>query len=272
MDCLAVRERLVDHALGTLGGDESLFLKRHLDWCAGCRKEADELGEGATLVAMAATDGPPPPALEEKVVRTIRAAAGTDAASRRGGFMAAAGALAVVVALGAALLFSWRASLVAELTDAKERADDALDRVAELTDRLNRGFSDFISNRPAPGPRDVVRQSLMTPEPGRNGGAGVLMLISPDRRDWSLVLVGGLARKGLPYSVILRDGTGNVLRAGKIRWLSADGSGELFREFDRDLRPFVHVRITDASGDVVFRDKLPFKGSPAASATPTAAA
>ena len=186
--------------------------------------------------------------------------------------MAAAAALAVVVALGAALLFSWRASLVAELTDAEKRAENALDRVEELTDRLDRGFSEFISHRPAPGPRDVVRQALMVPEQGRNGGAGVLVLTSPDRRDWSLVLVGGLPRKGLPYSVTLRDGAGSVLRAGKIRWVNADGSGELFREFDRDLRPFVHVRITDASGEVVFRGKLPPKGSPAASAAPTTAA
>jgi hypothetical protein len=269
MDCLDVRERLVEHALGTLGGDESLFVKRHLDWCAGCRKEADELAEGATLVALAATDGTPPAALEDKVVREIRAVAGTHAPSRPGGFMAAATALGVIVALGAALLFSWRASLVADLTDAEERAADAELRVKELTDRLDRGISEFISNRPPPGPRDVVRRAVMVPEQGRNGGAGVLVLTSPDRRDWSLVLVGGLPRKGLPYSVILRDGDGSVLRAGKIRWVSVDGSGELFREFDRDLRPFVSVLITDAAGEVVLRGKLPPWGSPTASAVPT---
>ncbi|HXF71881.1 MAG TPA: zf-HC2 domain-containing protein, partial [Actinomycetota bacterium] len=80
MDCLNVRDRLAEHALGTLPAREGRAVDRHLRWCAACRKEARDLLDAAATVAFALQPAPPPPAeLEERVVRSVRRAAGKPA-------------------------------------------------------------------------------------------------------------------------------------------------------------------------------------------------
>jgi anti-sigma-K factor RskA len=53
-------EDLAVHALGTLQGQELAALERHLDGCAACRQELEELRGGMALLAMS-TGGPRPP-------------------------------------------------------------------------------------------------------------------------------------------------------------------------------------------------------------------
>ena len=72
MDCTQVRDRLTEHALATLPGDERAFVDRHLEWCAGCRKEAAELEAAAASVGLSLAQSDPPPSLEDRVVDRVQ--------------------------------------------------------------------------------------------------------------------------------------------------------------------------------------------------------
>src|SRR6266702_4781886 len=76
MKCVEVRDRLTEHELGSLSPDDRRHVERHLEWCAGCRKEAAELAEGAETLALALPLDTPAPALEDRVVHEVLAAAG----------------------------------------------------------------------------------------------------------------------------------------------------------------------------------------------------
>jgi anti-sigma-K factor RskA len=54
-------EDLALYALGSLEGDEKLSLEKHLQECASCRRELEELRGSAALLALSAS-GPRPPA------------------------------------------------------------------------------------------------------------------------------------------------------------------------------------------------------------------
>lgn len=54
-------EDLALYALGSLEGDEKVSLKKHLESCASCRRELEELRGSAALLALSAS-GPRPPA------------------------------------------------------------------------------------------------------------------------------------------------------------------------------------------------------------------
>ncbi len=71
MTCEEVRDRLSEHALGTLDDTEDLRIRRHLRGCAQCRREFASIGEGLTMFAAAAHDRTPPDELRERVLSTL---------------------------------------------------------------------------------------------------------------------------------------------------------------------------------------------------------
>ncbi|HLV88112.1 MAG TPA: anti-sigma factor [Candidatus Sulfotelmatobacter sp.] len=59
------------YALGTLEGDERVALERHLQECAGCRKELARLRGDAALLAMAAGASRPPARSRERLMAAV---------------------------------------------------------------------------------------------------------------------------------------------------------------------------------------------------------
>ncbi|HET8525443.1 MAG TPA: zf-HC2 domain-containing protein, partial [Actinomycetota bacterium] len=72
MTCLEVRELLPEHAIGVLGELDRERIHRHLLTCAGCRKEAGDLGQAASTLAFALPPAQVPEGLGEQVVARVR--------------------------------------------------------------------------------------------------------------------------------------------------------------------------------------------------------
>jgi hypothetical protein len=69
--CDEVRDRLSEHALGTLDAVEDARIRRHLRGCAQCRRELVAIGEGLAMFAAAAHDRTPPPELRDRVLGVL---------------------------------------------------------------------------------------------------------------------------------------------------------------------------------------------------------
>lgn len=249
MDCVEVRERLTDHALAALPPDERAFVQRHLGWCAGCRKEAAELEEAAAVVGLSLVPAAPPRELEERIVGQARRVAGAG----RGGhlrrsirMLTAATAVAVVVAI---LGVGWGAAMFARVQNEQTRATRAQMRAERLAHRVDQLINSFLSRKATSrGPHELATEAELGPEAGRHGGGGAVVFTSPTRDDWILVVLGGMARRGLPYRVQLRNDDGTTLSVGRIDELDSDGGAEIWRPFELDLSSFTTVVVKDRAG------------------------
>ena len=254
MDCALVRDRLTEHALATLPADERGFVDRHLDWCAGCRKEAAELETAAAYVGLSTEESVPPPSLEQRVVAQVhRAAVGRAPWKRRLRVLTVATAAALVLAV---VGVAWGAAMFARVQSSQQQAHDAEVRARQLTARLNRVLNSFLAGQPQAGPRDQVRRTVLGPQDGHRGGAGSIVFVSPSQDDWALVVMGGLSSRTLPYDVTLQDRYGEFVDVGTVRKLSGDGSARLFHVYHQSLKRFSYVLVKDRTGHIVLSGEL----------------
>jgi putative zinc finger protein len=254
VDCAPVRDRLTEHALSTLPTDERAFVNRHLEWCAGCRKEAAELEAAAAVVGLSAGQMDPPASLEERVVdRVQRAGLGRGPWRRRLRVLTVATAAAVLLAV---IGVGWGAAMFAQVQSSHQQAQQAERRAREITARLNRLLNSFLARQPKAGPRDVVRRAVLAPAEGRRGGAGSIVFVSPSQDDWALVIMGGLASRELPFHVTLQDRYGEFVHVGTIHRLFADGSARAFHAYHQSLKRFTYVLVKDRAGEIVLSGDL----------------
>jgi hypothetical protein len=180
----------------------------------------------------------------------VRRAAGAPGTTRRlrtaiGGIVAA---MVAVASLGWGAVMAGRADLF------ERRAKQAeLDRVEALAQFQH--VLDGILPLPQELPTQETHLGHLSPTADGQGGGAVLQLVSPSLLDFTIVIVKGLdlaATDRLPYRVQLFDANGEMLRAGRIEKLDADGGAEVFHEFAHaDLAGFTSVRVVDRSGRVV---------------------
>jgi len=252
VNCLQVRELLPELAVGVLSPEDQRAVEQHLQWCAGCRKEANELGSAAASFAFALAPAPVPSGLAEHVVARVRNASGAPG-SRRRMHTAVASIIAAMVAVSG---LGWGAVMAGRADRFAERA-----RQAQLSKELAlEQFQKVLAGAPVLGdqvPTSDTHLGQLAPTSGtRIGGGAVLQLVSPTTLDFSIVIVNGLDPTdagALPYHVTLSNAAGAVLRAGVITALDNDGGANVFHQFNLDLTGYTTVEVTNARGELVLR-------------------
>jgi len=247
--CVEVRELLPELAVGVLPEPERAEVEQHLRWCAGCRKEATELGSAAAVVGFALPQAPVPSGLGDRVVGRIRHAAGAPGSVRRMRTAVAATIAALVAISG----LGWGAVMAGRAERFADRAAEAERRQAEELEGFQKILVQLVPEQEIPAQETFLAQ--LTPRQGGSGGGAALELVSDTRIDLVIVMVSGLDPldvEALPYRVTLANPAGEILRAGKVLELDADGAADLIRQFDhRDLSGFTEVQVTDARGSLV---------------------
>lgn len=251
MNCLSVRGRLAEHALGVLPATEAGTLDRHLEWCAACRKEAGELQRAAATLAFSVAPVEPPAELEDTVLGAVRAAAGR----RRAAILALSG-------LGWGAVMAGRSDLLREQMAAARAAQE----------QSIRNFREVIEQLEFADPDNVVEQATLASPKGRPAGGSALVLLSPSSDDMVVVAVtglDGLQARQLPLTVRLVGERVTSVVVGRIRALDSGGQGGVYRVFVDSLSGFDRVMVLDARGRILLEGALGTR-APAESPGPVA--
>ena len=247
MTCLEVRELLPEHAIGVLGELEHEGIQRHLQTCAGCRKEAGDLGQAASTLAFALAPAPVPEGLDDRVVARVRRAAGAPATRRRA-------RTATVALVAAALVFAslgWGAVMAGRAERFADRAAQAQREQAVAIEHFQQVLGNVIPGGSLSDNETHIGQ--LAPVAAGTGGGFALQLVSPRILDFVMVIVNGLDDPSvLPLRVQLVNDRGRVLRAGRIDALDANGGAEVYHQFrTQGLGGFTSVNVVDPAGRLV---------------------
>jgi len=268
VNCAAVRDRLPEHALGTLDGTEASGVDRHLQWCAACRKEDGELTRAAATLAFSVAPAEPDPSLQDRIVAAVqqRSQMGpvAHAAGRRGRLAVAAVAAAMLAVSG----LGWGAVMAGKAARSEAQAQAT---IRSGQDDFNK-FRNILRSAEFNDPQNQVLIGTLSPSAGGTGGGSALTLVSPSIIDMAVVMVSGLpaAPQGtLPYIARLSGSDLPVLTVGKIRTL-VGGAAMIARNIDGDLSGYDRVVVRDAHGKVVMRGRLSTQASLASPSPSTA--
>jgi hypothetical protein len=252
VECLDVRERLAEHAVGTLPPEDGREVERHIEWCAGCRKEADELAAAAAVVGLTLPQAEPPPPLEDRVVARVRSVAGPPG-HRRARSSRALRTTTVIAAVVGLVGMGLAGGLLARQQSTEQKLDASREQASRELNRLEALLAEFRSGGVRP---QELRRAVLSPPVGEDGGGGALLLSSPRFEDIIVVLLGGLHQASGPYRVSLVRDSGRALALGTVTKLDAGGGATLAREFARDLRGYRSVQVRGAQGKLVLSGVL----------------
>ena len=250
MNCTAVRDLLPEHALGVTGPHEASGVEHHIAVCAACRKEANDLGRAAAVLAFALSPEDPPASLEERVVKRIHSSSGRNRhlpIPRRRGLALAVAAALVLSGLGVGVVMARRTPVQQQEAPTFTREASALQAFKNLIQ---------TSELAAPGTEAFLGNLVSTH--GDRGNGAAMTLVVPGVKDRTIVIVTGLARRAsvMPYDVTLVNGRGSATRLGRITTLDSGGGATIARSFARNLGVFDRVVVRDASGRVVLTGRL----------------
>ncbi|MEX0754478.1 MAG: anti-sigma factor [Actinomycetota bacterium] len=250
MNCLAVRDRLPEHALSSLSARDRSSVERHLGTCAACRKEAEMLEDAGAIFAFSAPPVDPPDDLGERIATSVRRKAVKESTIRRR--MRITAVAAFVAAAVAVTGFGWGAVMADRAGDAELRAQRA-DRARETAAAAAALFDDeFVS-----GPRASVRSGQLTAPDGGQGDGWGFAASRPGQSDVAYVRVLGLPpTTATPLRVWLTDGAELRLLVARVGSLDPNGGfehGELTR---LDLSSAAILVVKDVDGDSVLSGEV----------------
>jgi hypothetical protein len=235
-----MRPDLPEHALGTLSPERRGEVEAHLTWCAGCRREARELAEGATALGLLSS-AEAAPELEEQVVRAIS----RRRPPRRSRIAAVAIAAALLVA---AITGAWAVAMRRQVRELADATAGARERAARFEATLRGIVGEQGSGRVLSAPLSTGRD-----RPGPGGRA--ILFDARGGEDWVLVFVGGLPEGDGPYRgyVVIQGGRYSLGRL----WPSSPGEMTAYKIFPRlNLAGSDRILIYDRGGDVALRGTL----------------
>jgi len=252
VNCVAVRDRLSESALGVVPDREAQAIDRHVAWCAACRKEARDLHAAAAGLAFAAAPATPSVDLEDRVVEIVRKAA----AGRTPPSIAPArrGRTAVGVVLAAAIAIAglgWGAVMAGRASRVEDRAAVDATSIAGRFATFADLFRGSLSN-----PETSVNVGTLGPVAGASGGGAAMTIVTPGDTDHVLVILTGLPADRAPYRISLVGGRGAPARIGTLRALDTSGAGTVARDLERSLRRFRVVVVRDVHGTMTLRGSL----------------
>jgi anti-sigma-K factor RskA len=129
-------------AMGALQGDERVALEKHLEACASCRRELDELRGDTALLALSAAGPAPPARSRERLLKAIAKeprASKSPAPARRYSWTLVPWFAAAVFALAAVFFFRESDRLsqrMAELQSESSQQQSQLERAREVVSTL----------------------------------------------------------------------------------------------------------------------------------------
>jgi hypothetical protein len=234
MECAVIRTELAERAVGTLPADRLQEVEAHLAWCAGCRKEAAQLADGAAGAGLAVSPVEPPPELEDHVVATVARAAGRRQRSR-------GTRVAVILAAAVAVLSGVMAVAMAGRV---ERLEDAAASARRDAEAAAEEFQEVLEE--AGGATPILAAPL--DGPGQAGGRA-LLFDARRERDFVVVIVGGLPTEGDPYRAYLISPSERRLTVGR---LTPKAPGQLSRSrLFESLSGYRDLVVVDRSGQSV---------------------
>lgn len=235
MTCLEVRERLTEYALGLLTRVDASEVERHLEWCAGCRKESAEMEEGASRMALALPVAHPPSSLETRIVDRVRAAAGripAGARHRSGRRLVVATLAAALLAMGAT---GWA---IAERGHVRSLEEQVFATKAQVH-RLARALDSFK------GQAGRVARASLTPAPGISGSGSAVIFTARGVRDQIVVGMVLPSESRGPYVVQLVDDK-SAIKVGRLE-KRVEGDWFMWQSINQDLSRVVTITVLDSA-------------------------
>jgi hypothetical protein len=263
VNCLAVRDRLAEYALDALAPSEADDVERHLDGCLGCRKESEDLRDGAAVLAFGLPTVAPSDALGARVIgRVVRAkgAVKPHRRSRRAWRVAgAAGLAAALLAAGTlAQAVHTRDMQLRQLEANAAQKSKQIGALTVLIERLRR-------ERALSG---TVYGAEFLPVGAGSGSGAAVVVVSRSKPDWVFLQVDIASSSQGPFRALLEQ-DGETLPAGALT-KTPDG-GFVFkhgiRYFDADLSNVSAIIIVNGAGKTILVGLLTLAPSPDPQAT-----
>ena len=227
--------------MDTLPAKEHREVERHLQWCAGCRKEVAELQDGLAAAVIGLPSAKPPPSLEDRVVTKVVEASGRWRVGRRTSvrLLAVAALTAGMLAAGS---LTWGLAMRQQVESLRSRVSTTTTTV----DTLARLVKAFRANAKA-------LSASLAPTGGFAPGGGAAMIVSaPNEPDLFVIQVIMPRNSRGPFTALLLERSGRTITAGRLTrgtngvYMLAPGGG--FRQFPETLDLVTSVLVLGGNG------------------------